>query len=122
MLRPLVKKESINSNMNKKKNGKPPLHNNNNSKPLNNYTAHESRQNISILSTEKSGSADGSNHTIYEFLNDAIHEYLLKRNYHGTLECFKDEISLLPSIPKRNTVGKKINLEQQLLEVITYHF
>ena len=121
MLKPLVKKEFNKSNLNKNKNGKPPLYNNNPSKLIQNHTAQDNRQNISILSPEKSGSAGagGSTQTIYEFLNDAIHEYFLKRNYHNTLECFKDEISILPNIPKRGSYENNINLEQQIMEVMS---
>ena len=50
----------------------------------------------------------------YDFIERAIHEYLLKRDYNKTLEVFKDEIQYAPVRTKDADSGYAI----QLLEVL----
>ena len=51
---------------------------------------------------------------IDEFLNNSIHEYLLKKEYLNTLDCFKDELTYKPST--KITIDH--NIQNILLDVI----
>lgn len=57
---------------------------------------------------------DKSNPT-YEYIDNAIHEYLMKRELYHTLEVFRDELQFVPH-------NKRVNIDYQsqteLIEVI----